>query len=226
MLDPSCWVVVPWNRKHYFSATSPVRIRSLVWIFCKDFLKTHHFFFSLVLRQALFCFAIQACMKADISSSLFVNDVVTMIWFFPELCSAPWGSVTLPKVTCQCVTQTCDSTAWNCRAGFTVPGVGFQCFWNPVQILPIQSGNVRILFPLWQISCHLVFSSALFLGFQALGGGTFFFYSAFQGISAVFLWSCDVVGFVFFLMADRWDFRSFCFFMVSLILQKFGYVWC
>lgn len=104
-------MVVPWNRKHYFSATSPVRIRSLVWILHKDFLKTPHFFFSHVLRQALFSFTIQAHIKAGISSNLFVNDVVTTIWFFPELCKAPWGSVTLPKVTCQCVTRAWDGTA-------------------------------------------------------------------------------------------------------------------
>lgn len=110
-LDPSGWVVVPWNRKCNFSATSPVRIRSLVWIFCQDLLKIPHFFFyPLVLRQALFSFTIQAHIEAGISCSLFVNDVVTMIQSLPELCKAPWRSVTLSKVPCQCH-PACDGTA-------------------------------------------------------------------------------------------------------------------
>lgn len=109
-IDPSSWVVVPWNRKHYFSATSPVRIRSLVWIFCKDFQNSPSLF-SLLFRQALFSFTIQACIKASIFSNPFVNDVVTTICFFPELCKALWANVTLPKVTFQCVTQACDGTA-------------------------------------------------------------------------------------------------------------------
>lgn len=103
-------MVVPWNRKHYFSATSPVRIRSLIWIFCKDS-ENSPSLFSLLFRQALFSFAIQACIKTGIFSNPFVNDVVTTICFFPELCKAQWASVTLPKVTCQCVTQACDGTA-------------------------------------------------------------------------------------------------------------------
>ncbi|KAJ7409756.1 Vacuolar protein sorting-associated protein 54 [Willisornis vidua] len=39
----------------------------------------------------------KANIRAIISSSLFVNDVVVTIQFFPELCKAPWGSVTFPE---------------------------------------------------------------------------------------------------------------------------------
>lgn len=46
-------MVVPWNRKHYFSATSPVRIRSLVWIFCKDFLEKLPISFFLLFSDKL-----------------------------------------------------------------------------------------------------------------------------------------------------------------------------
>lgn len=89
--------------------------------------------------------------KSSISCSLFVNDVVTMIQFLPELLHF-MGKCHPAKGELPACHPPCDGTASPPGtaelAGFTAPGTGFQCFWNPVQIFPIQSGDRRILFPL------------------------------------------------------------------------------
>lgn len=136
------------EQKVLFSATSPVRIRSLVWIFCKDFLKMPHFFFFFCAQTSFVLFQNSGPHKArhllqSVCKWCSYNDSVPswIVLFHGELSpSQMWPASVSPTLWWHSL------STWDCRAGFTLPG--FQCFWNPGQISPIQSGDRRILFPL------------------------------------------------------------------------------
>lgn len=175
MLDPSGWVVVPWNRKCYFLLLLLLELGHWFGFSVKIFSKCPISFFSFVLRQALFSFKIQGHIKPGISCSLFVNDVVTMIQFLPELCFST-GNCHPPKCDLPVCHPPCDGTA-------SPPGTAELAS----LFLVFSVSEILVRSPLSRVGteefCSLCSKSVaiwcflvpLLLGFQAPGEGTLFF---------------------------------------------------